>query len=657
MASPSASHLAALRRLFDEAARRRAAGDIAGALARYDRAIAIDPAFAEAHYNRGNLLAERGDDAGAVAAFERALAARTAFPLARFNLGNALMRLGRHADALAAFAAADGPGVDPYAVKLHVGIVLRQLGRVKEAEAAFLAAIAIRPDHPAARTMRAHVLADRREWDAAEAIYRAVTAEHPVAPPPWIGLANMALARGRVGEAIAAAERIAATSGDGAMCLGNARLAGGDAEGAVAAYETALALRPGHAGGHSNLLFALHHLPAIAPADLLAAHRAFAARHAAGLADGPAAVRDPRPNRPLRVGYVSPDFRDHPVAHFVLPLLVAHDRAAVESFAYADLARPDATTGQIRAAADHWRPITGRSDAEVADLVRADGIDVLVDLAGHTAHHRLLCFARRPAPVQATWLGYPGTTGLDVFDARLVDAATDPPGAEAQASEPLWRLPGPFLCYASTAGAPAAGPRPAGGPVTFASFNNPTKLNLALVARWAEILAAVPDARLLLKGRTFDDPSVADRWREAFARQRIAAGRIELRGWSPTTTSHLGVYGEVDVALDNFPYNGTTTTCEALWMGAPVVALAGDRHSARVGASLLAACGLERLVAADGRAYVARAVRLAGDPDLRARLRAGLRDRMAASALMSGPRFARAVEAAYRALWQRRCAA
>ena len=305
---------------------------------------------------------------------------------------------------------------------------------------------------------------------------------------------------------------------------------------------------------------------------------------------------------------------------------------------------------------DLWRPVTGRSDSEVADLIRADGIDILVDLAGHTAHHRLLAFARRPAPVQVTWLGYPGTTGLDVFDARLVDAITDPPGAERFASEPLLRLPGPFLCYASTHGAPPVAPGRARS-VTFGSFNNPTKLNLPLIERWSEILAAVPDSRLLLKGRTFDDPAIAARWRAAFVGHGIGAARVECRGWNPTTNDHLAAYGEVDIALDNVPYNGTTTTCEALWMGVPVVTLAGDRHSSRVGASLLGAVGLDGLVARDWPGYLATAIRLAADGEERSRLRASLRGRMERSPLMDARRFAQAVERAYRALWSQRCAA
>jgi len=294
----------------------------------------------------------------------------------------------------------------------------------------------------------------------------------------------------------------------------------------------------------------------------------------------------------------------------------------------------------------------------VASLIRQDQIDILVDLAGHTARNRLPVFARRPAPVQAAWLGYPNTTGLESMDCRITDAVCDPPGlTEAWHSEALVRLPGPFLCYRPAADCPSEGPLPAleAGHVTFGCCNNLAKVNGRVIEVWAGILRNLPGARLLLASRGLADPGTAARVRGDFSALGVQPGRIDCDGAGLPLSGHLRRYRGIDIALDPFPYNGATTTCEALWMGVPVVTLAGNAHVSRVGASLLGHLGATDWVASDPAGYGAICARLAGDPAGLAAIRAGLRRRMAGSPLCDGPLFAGRLEAAWRELWSRRC--
>jgi len=327
---------------------------------------------------------------------------------------------------------------------------------------------------------------------------------------------------------------------------------------------------------------------------------------------------------------------------------------------YANVQRPDSVTAYFEGMAEHWLTTSAMSDEALAERIRHDGIDVLVDLAGHTLRNRLGVFVRKPAPVQATWLGYPNTTGLSAIDYRLVDAVTDPPGAaDAMASETLLRLPGGFLCYGGLTGAPDPKDPPCltTGAVTFGSFNNPSKLSTAACDAWAALLKHVPQARLLLKGGWFVDPATRDLFLARLAERGVAADRVELVPRLHGAAAHLSAYERVDIALDPFPYNGTATTCEALWMGVPVVTLCGGRHAGRVGASLLSQIGLPELIADSVASYLDIAARLAADPARLTALRHTLRPRMTASPLCDGPAFSRKMEAAYRAMWLRWCEA
>jgi predicted O-linked N-acetylglucosamine transferase (SPINDLY family) len=466
------------------------------------------------------------------------------------------------------------------------------------------------------------------------------------------------LAAGQPAAALDAYDRaLAAKPGSGAAELGRAaalfdlwRVDEG-----VAAYARAHALQPASPAAHSAWLFHLHY-PATAEADALAAaHRTYGARFPAPAAP---ARTDPAPERRLRIGYLSPNFSRHSVGYFVAPVLEHHDRDAFESVCYYLHPRSDDATARMRGLAGRWRDAAAWDDDRLERAIRDDGIDVLVDLAGHTKLNRLPVMARKPAPLQVTWLGYPDTTGLPAIGYRITDAVADPPGAaDARHTEKLVRLPGPMLCYRPPEDAPpVATPAARDGGVVFGSFNNADKLSVAAVALWSRVLAAVPDSRLLLKSARVGVPEAVERTRAAFAAHGVDPARIRLELWRERRADHLAAYADVDVALDTFPYSGTTTTCEALWMGTPVVTLAGGMHMSRVGASLLTHAGLADLVAADEAGFVATAVALARDAGRRAALRTSLRDRIAASPLTDARTHTRSLEAVYRGLWRDWCA-
>ena len=415
------------------------------------------------------------------------------------------------------------------------------------------------------------------------------------------------------------------------------------------------------AAAASARLCQLNYDPGLTSTQLFREHAAWAERFARPLSPAEAAhANSPEPARPLRVGYVSGDLRRHPVAFFVEPLLRCHDRSVIRPFCYSNCGERDDLNAHLRALVPDWRDIAELDDDAVAELIRADAIDILVDLSGHTARNRLLVFARKPAPVQVTAIGYVNTTGLAAMDYRLTDAWCDPAGAEddeASYSETLWRLPGGFNCYAPPKGLPEPGPAPltTRGHVTFGSFNNLDKVSPEVLDLWAGIVGAIPGARLVLKTKTLSEPAVGQAIRTRFAAAGVDPARIELIEWTATLREHFQHYRRIDIALDPFPYNGTTTTCEALMMGVPVIALAGDRHAARVSASLLARLGLEVLVAPDRAGYLARAQALALKPEAVARLRASLRRRVAGSPLADAAGYARRLEAAYREMWRRWC--
>jgi predicted O-linked N-acetylglucosamine transferase (SPINDLY family) len=346
------------------------------------------------------------------------------------------------------------------------------------------------------------------------------------------------------------------------------------------------------------------------------------------------------------------------VAYFFEPILDGHDRQDVEVYGYGNVEFPDEITERLIEKFDCYRDIRSLDDQAAAELVERDRIDILVDLAGHVGDNRLLVMARKPAPIQLTYLGYPDTTGLTAIDYRLTDVLADPPDSGAQRfyTEELAFLPDGFLCYRPPDFASALSPLPAADAdlLTFGSFNNGSKINPPLIRMWADLLRANPNSRLLLKLKGGDDPLIAANYLERFEETGLNCDRVDIIGWK-TPEEHLKAYAQVDIALDTYPYNGTTTTCEALWMGVPVISLVGECHASRVGLSILTRLGLEFFAASTPQEYIAKATALATNLPALARIRRTMRARIAASGLCHAKGFARQIEAAYRRMWYRWC--
>jgi predicted O-linked N-acetylglucosamine transferase (SPINDLY family) len=667
----------------------RALGRTQQAAECYREAIRLKPDYVDGHVNLGALLFAQGDTAEAERSFREALRLRPQLvdirgaltvvlihqerfaeaealcrenlvyrpgdPEALSHLGITLQMQQRHAEAIDSYRQALAAHPDFAQAHQNLATCLIHQHRLEEAVECCRTALCFDPRYAEAHNTLGHALATMGRLDEAIACYRQALALKPVYAEALNNLAAALLELGHLGQAISACHEALAADPRFYRAfsdLGMALYKEGYLEDAVAALRQALALRPGYASAHSNLLFCLNYDEIWQPEAVLKEHRAWAAIHA------PACPAPPRPGRALRrIGYLSPDFREHPVGVFIEPVVRAHDRTAFEVHLFSNVGRPDAATRRFQAMADGWHDIRGLSDEEAAELIRREEIDILVDLAGHSAENRLPLFARRPAPVQVTYCGYPNTTGMEAIQYRLTDEWADPPGlTEHLHTEKLVRLPHGFLCYVPPASAPEVGPLPArtAGHVTFGSFNALPKVRPATVAAWAEVLRQVPGSRLILKAAGLTDPEPRGRILELFARHGIEEFRLELAAAVPSHARHLGLYNRIDLALDTFPYHGTTTTCEALWMGVPVVVLAGATHVARVGVSLLGRVGLADLIADSAAAYVERACALAGDLDRLGELRAGLRRGMAESSLTDAARFTRDLEDAYRRMWEER---
>ena len=538
---------------------------------------------------------------------------------------------------------------------------LHQAGRLQDAQSLYRQILSRQPDHPDALHLLGVIQFQQAQPNAAmELICRAIALD-PGRPEFHCNLGVVLADVGRASDAIAAFQHaldLRPLYPEAHHNLGNSLRDMGLMDQAIAHYRQVLAIPPGDVESHHNLVYAMHFIPGD-PAAVFQEHLNWNRIHAQPLAGQiPRHSNDAAPDRRLKIGYVSPDFRQHSVGFFLLNLLANHDPAAVEVFCYSDAARPDAATARFQQAAHHWKPVVGVADAQLAQIIIQDQIDILVDLAGHTAGNRLLVFARKPAPIQVSYCGYPDTTGLATMDYRFTDAYADPPGATEQYhSEQLVRLPRCFLCYAPPADGPEVGPVPAtaAGRITFGSFNSISKLSDATVAMWSQVLSAVPNSRLMIKGQGLTDAPVRQQVLERFAAHGIAADRLELHGRIASLAGHLELYHQIDIALDTYPYHGTTTSCEAMWMGVPVVTLAGKTHASRVGVSLLSNVGLEQLIAQTPEQYVQIAADLAKDLAALSVLRSALRSRLAASPLLDGSGLAREVEAAYRVMWKQWC--
>ncbi|MDR3509089.1 MAG: tetratricopeptide repeat protein, partial [Caulobacteraceae bacterium] len=619
---PTAGRLANLGVLL------RAAGREPEAQTAYRRAIALDPRFTAAHHNLGNLLLDRGDLDGAEASFRHAL---------HLN--------GDHAEAWRS-----------------LGLVLQRAGRMEEALGAFRNLLKRAPGHRKGMNDYAGCLMALDRLGEAETVYTELLAAHPDYADAHGNLGAVYIRGGRPFAAKAACERALALDPGQHRWMSNLAVTLKDLgrfDEAEAMFRRALEIRPDYAVGHGNLLFCLNYHPGRSAEEVFAEYRRWDEAHARPLAPAePNFDNDRNPERRLRVGLVSPDFREHSARHFLEPMMAGLDRTRLEIIAYAEVARPDAVTEQFRALADEWRSTIGLSDEALAAMIRADRIDVLIDFGGHTASSRLQVFARRPAPVQiAHMLGCGYTSGLSAIDAFLADEHLAPPGSEPLFAERLVRLPRIPLAYVPPEGMPQPGPTPAlvNGHVTFGYFGRPERINDAVVAAWSAILKGCPGSRLMLNAKAFQEPEFRVLFLERFAAQGIGAARLDLVFTTPQPRT-WAAYGAIDIALDPFPHNAGTTTIEALWLGVPVLSIRDRPSVGRFGASILSAVGLENWVADDVQAYVARGIAAASDIAALDALRGGLRARFLASPLSDAAGLGLDLQSAIRDLWKTWCA-
>jgi predicted O-linked N-acetylglucosamine transferase (SPINDLY family) len=610
---------------FERALRAYESGNRSSAEVLLKQLTLREPEHAAGHYVLGLLALESGRNELALDRFSNACRFEPGNAGFLTNRAEAARRLGRLEEAIAGFETALLLDATRVEACFNLGLALDARGELVRARDAFAAAVALRPAQPTLLHRLAQAQLDLGELDLAVETLQAVLAVAPGDQRAFSRLGSVLLYLGRHDEALASLER-------------------------------ALELSPNDAASHSALIFQLSFQPRGDARRILDAAREFARRHEQPLVKTrPASYHNARePERRLRVGYVSADYRLHVTANVVLPLLRHHDPKAFEIYCYSSGRRSDATTEIFRCVSHHFRDISDLDDATAAKLVARDQIDVLVDLTMHMAENRLLLFARKPAPVQLSWFAYPGTTGLSAIDYRVTDVHLDPPGqGDESYSEESLRLPDSFWCWEPLLEPLDCGPPPclARGLVTFGCLNNFCKVNDDTLDLWARVLLAVPGSQLLLQA---PDGSARKRVIERLSRRDVASARVRFVSHQPRS-EYFALYREIDIGLDTLPYNGHTTSLDAFWMGVPMLTLIGTTLVGRAGLCQAVNLGLTELVASSSEQFVARAAELAQNPDRLAELRGSLRSRLVESPLMNGARFARAMEDAYRAAWRAWC--
>ena len=668
-------------------------GDHTKAVSHIARAIAVNPNDPTYHNNLGNAWLGQKKISEAASSYYRALQLQPGFPDASINLSAILQNHARFDEAAAVLRQAIQYSPQRADFYFRLGNVLRSQGRLAEAISCFRQAVQIKPDFIEAAANLGVTLQGLGRAEEAIASYRQLLTILPNSAEIYCNLGNVLIECGRLDEAVAQFRRALQLKPDFPAAhnnLGSVLKDQGKFEEAIVCFERTLQLDPKLAKTRSNLaslykehgqleeavrlhwqavederetatlfddyLLCLHYHPDSTPQSLAEAHAEYERRFGAPLRSTwqPATV-DRNPDRPLRLGFISPDLGLHPVGMFLVRAFEAL-RGLCATTCYSDRPRKDEITHRFMAAASGWCESRPLSHQGLAAQIRADAIDILFDLTGHTANSRLPVFAYKPAPIQITWLGYEGTTGMSAMDYILADRFEILPEAEKYYCEKVLRMPNGFVCYETPAEAPAVGPLPAwaNGYVTFGCSNNPAKITPKVFEVWAEILRRVPEGRLLLKYKALDDELV----RRQLVKRAVAAGvppeRLEMVGWSSRAES-LAHYNRVDIALDPFPFSGGLTTCDALWMGVPVVTVPGVTFASRHTLSHLSNVGLPELVATDIANYVELAAALAGDMPRLTALRGGLRAQMAASPLCDGPRFAADLLQLLRQVWQEWC--
>jgi len=649
-----------IQQLIELAHQHRQAGRLGEAEASYRQALSIHPRHSEAWHGLGLVAFQIGRHDLAEEWLRHASRLCPHDPATHSNLGAVYVRTGRLTEAIESFHRALRLNPNLAETYNNLGLALAENGRPGDAVPAYRRALQLQPADPEAHFNLGNALSELGRFEEAVAAFRRALDLRPDLARVHRN-AGAALAKGnRLDEAIAPVPQALAPephSADAWNYLGDVLREQGQWDEAVAAQRRAVELEPAHAGFRSSLIYMLYCHPAQDATAFAQECRRWNRQFSEPLKEAlPAPANERSPGRRLRIGYVSPNLWSNAITFFLTPLLEAHHHDEHEIYCYDDGKWRDAVTERLRQSADVWREVRTLTDPQFADQVRKDGIDILVDLSMHTLDNRLAAFAHRPAPIRISWLAYPGSAGVDALDYRLTDARIDPVGAgEDEVGECPVRLPDYWCSYAPIGEFPPVGPLPAGetGRVTFGSFNFFWKVPEALLHCWAKLLAAVPGARLLMvcpAGRA------RERTRLIFASHGVAWERVEAVAPCPWA-DYIRLFTRADLALDTFPCHGMTTACHALWMGLPVVTRMGPSAVSRSSMSLLHTVGLPELVAQSEEEYIRLAVDWARDLGRLAEMRRTLRSRMQASPLMDAPRFARHVEAAYRALWRRWCAA
>jgi len=634
----------------------RGLGLLNEAVASYRRALQIKPAYAEAHSNLGNTLKDVGQLDEAVASFRRALQIKPGSPTALNNLGTVLKDLGKFDEAIASYRQALQAQPNYAEAHSNLGNALKEIGQIDEALASFRRSVQLNPNSAYAHFNLGNALRDIAHLEDAMASYHRALELKPDYAEAYSNLGSTLKDLGHLDEAMACYRRaleIQPDYADAHSNLGNALKSLGKPNDAVESYRRAIGISDDSAGIYSRLLFTLNYSASHSPVACLEEAKKYG-QAVSEKVDARFTTWQctDKPER-LRVGMVSGDLRNHPVGYFLESLLAALDPARVELIAYPTDANVDALTTRIQPCFSAWKPLIGMSDKDAAQLIHADGVHVLLDLSGHSRHGRLPVFAWKPAPVQAAWLGYFATTGVNEVDYLLADPVGIPEAHQKNFTEKIWYLPETRLCFSPPETDLPVAPLPAlkSGHITFGCFQNMAKVDDNVLTTWAEILAALPEACLRWQCYQLGDPVVVKQLAPRMLKQGINPEQVMLRS-STAREAYLAAHSEVDMVLDSFPYPGGTTTCEALWMGVPTLTLAGGTLLARQGASLMTAAGLEDWIVTSKEDYINRAVTLASNIPELSTLRARLREQVRTSPLFDAPRFARNFEDAIWGIWQ-----
>ncbi|HTV48546.1 MAG TPA: tetratricopeptide repeat protein [Phycisphaerae bacterium] len=626
---------------------------LVAAITAFQTAVTIKPDYAEAWNSLGTIYLTQRRHAEAATAFRTAIERGKNYFEAHNNLGLVLLLQGFYQQAADEYRQALQIKPDDAAVHNNLGQALAQQGQLDAAIAEYHEALRLKPDLADSHNNLGYTLRSQWQFDAAIASCRTAVELKPDFADAWNNLGIALRENKRVDESLGAFQQgLRLTPNDAKIHnnLANSLKDLGKIDAAIAAYRTALKLNPNMASIHSNLIYTLHLHGDYDAAAIHEEQVRWNQRHAEPLKSFMTPhPQDRDPDRRLKIGYVSPDLAAHVIGWNLLELFEHLDREKYEIYCYSGVMNPDEITDRLRARCAGWRSIVGVSDRDAAQMIRDDRIDILIDLSLHTAGNRLLIFAHKPAPVQATWLGYPGSTGLSAIDYRLSDPHLDPPETDLSVySEKTLRLPETFWCYhAGPTPDPSPPPVLEAGFITFGSLNNFHKISPAVLNLWARILKRVEHSRLIVHCKP---GSHLEELHGEFIPMGILRDRVEFVG-QQSWEKYIGTYARIDVALDPFPYCGGITTCDALWMGVPVVTLSGRTAVGRAGRSILSNVGLPELVAKNMEEYIDIAVNLAGDLPRLQEFHTSLRQRMRTSPLMDAPRFARNMEAAYREMW------